>query len=131
MMGFIGQLLFPGRLCGCSGMAALKEGSGLASVQKHLHGLVCDCAHLWSDQCSHHGHLHLRHPVSIQLQPEQGRRKTNRSSAQQEKRRKVGRPKYIAYLKPVALEEKGRKICKKFEGSCDMGLWFLAASFST
>lgn len=41
--------LFPGGLCGCSRMAALKEGSRLAPVQKHLHGVVCDCAHLWPD----------------------------------------------------------------------------------
>lgn len=120
--------VLPGRLCGCSRVAALKEGSRLASVQKHLHGMVCDCAHLWSDQCCHHGYLHLWHPVSIQLHPQQGRKKKNRSS---EKRSKVGRPKYIAYLKPTTLEEKGKKKKEMFERTCDMGLWFLAASFPT
>ena len=77
--------LFPGGLCGCSRMAALKEGSRLAPVQKHLHGVVCDCAHLWPDQRCHHGHLHLRHPVSIRLHPEQGRRKKPLQCAPREK----------------------------------------------
>lgn len=67
--------LFSGRLCGSSRVAALKEGSGLASVQEYLHGMVRDCAHLWPHQCRHHGHLHLWHPVSIRLHPKQGRRK--------------------------------------------------------
>lgn len=54
---------FPGGLRGGGGMAALQEGRGLAALQEHLHGVVCDCAHLGPDQCRHHGHLHLRHPV--------------------------------------------------------------------
>lgn len=68
--------MFLGGLCGGSRMVALKEGSGLASVQKHLHGVVCDCAYLWPHQCCHYGHLHLRHPVSGQVHPRvEGRRK--------------------------------------------------------
>lgn len=91
-------------------MAAFKESSRLASVQKHLHGMVCDGAHLWADQCWRNGHLHLRHSLSMRLNPEQGRRKSLLRCAPRE----VGRPKYIAYLKQTPLDEKGknRTVCK-------------------
>lgn len=77
-------------------MAAFKEGCRLASVQKHLHGMVCDGAHFWPHQCCRHGHLHLRHSLSTRLNPEQGEEK---ESASVRDKREVGRPKYIAYLK--------------------------------
>ena len=99
--------VFLGGLCGGSRMAALQKGRRLAPVQEHLHGVVCDCAHLRPDQRRHHGHLHLRHPLSIRPHPEQGGGERIRSNAHQEER--VGRPKYIAYLKPTTLEEKGKK----------------------
>lgn len=76
--------VFAGGLCGGRRLAALKEGGRLASVPEHLHGLVCDRAHLWPDQRRHHGHLHLRHPVSVQPRPERGRRKRNCASRKTE-----------------------------------------------
>ena len=97
--------VFLGGLCGCGRMAALEKGRRLAPVQKHLHGVVCDGAHLWSDQRRHHGHLHLRHPLSTRLHPEQGRRKKPLRRTER-RRRRDGRPKYIAYLKPTTLEER-------------------------
>lgn len=74
-----------GGLCGGSRLAALKEGSRLASVQEHLHGVVCDGSHLWSDQCCYHGYLRPRHPVSIQLHPKQGEEKKTLRRAPGEK----------------------------------------------
>lgn len=55
--------LLSGRVSGGCWLAALQEGSGLATVQEHLHGLVCHCANFWSYQRSHHGPVHLRHSV--------------------------------------------------------------------
>lgn len=61
--------LFPGGFCCGRRVAAVKEGSRLAPLQKYLHGVVRDRAHLWPHQCRHHGHLHLRHPASVRLHP--------------------------------------------------------------
>lgn len=128
MIGFMTTAVFPGGLCGCSRMAALKEGRRLASVQKHLHGLVCDGAHFWPDQCRHHGNLHLWHPMSIWAHPKQGRRKKPLQWHQTERSRKAK-----IYRLPQAnnFGRKGKKKIEMFGRTCDMGLWFLAASFST
>lgn len=75
-----------GGLCGGSRMAALKEGSRLASVQEHLHGVVCDGSHLWSDQCCCYGYLRPRHPVSIQLHPKHGEEEKKRSDTHSERK---------------------------------------------
>lgn len=55
--------LLSGWVSGGCWLDAIQEGSGLATVQKYLHGLVCHCAHFWPSQCSHHGPVHLRHSV--------------------------------------------------------------------
>lgn len=53
-----------GGLRGGRRLAALPEGSGLAPLQEHLHGLVRHRAHLRPHQRRHHGHFHLRRSVS-------------------------------------------------------------------
>lgn len=113
-------LFLIGGLCGGSRMAALKEGSGLASVQKHLHGMVCDGSHLWSDQCCYHGDLCPCYPVSTWLRPKQGRRKKPLQCAPGGNEVKFGG-------QNISLTSGRRREKKKF----DMCLWFLAASFSS
>lgn len=54
-----------GGLGGLGGLAALQEGSGLAPLPQHLHGLVCHRPHLGSHQCCHHGCLQVRCPEAV------------------------------------------------------------------
>ncbi len=54
---------YSGWVSGGCWLDALQEGSGLETVQKHLRGLVCHCAHFWPYQRGHHGPVHLRHSL--------------------------------------------------------------------
>lgn len=132
LVRFMWCFLFPGWLCGGSGMAALQKSRGLAPVQKHLHGLVCDCAHLRPDQRRHHGYLHLRHPVSTKPRPDAGEEEESAPARTEERRGGKLEGQNISLTSSQQLWKKKAKRKKKmFEMSCDMGLWFLAASFST
>lgn len=102
-------------------MVALQEGGGLASLQKHLHGVVRDRAHLRSDQRCHHGHLPLWRLLSGRLHPDQGARKKPLQCAPEGKECSWKANVYIAYLKPTTLEEKGGKKIEIFERTCDCG----------
>ncbi len=60
---YILLFFYSGWVSGGCWLDALQEGSGLETVQKHLRGLVCHCAHFWPYQRGHHGPVHLRHSL--------------------------------------------------------------------
>lgn len=146
--------------CVCAGglrggrrLAALPEGSGLAPLQEHLHGLVRHSAHLGPHQRRHHGHLHLRRPVSAEvkaapshlLNPQAyththkkqavegragGKEGSKDGTLQERWSEEERKPEYLVYLKPTTAFGK-RRVSGRRCGPHGSQLRFLFLFFSS